>query len=109
MRSAVILAALGVSVLALPVAAQPMSSSQAPPMSAPPAAASPAQAAQAAQAPASTAQSDSGAKQVCKTFTPAGTRFSKKECHTKAEWDQMSADARQSLTDSSSRGGAGPH
>jgi len=106
MRSAVILAALGVSVLALPVAAQPMSSSQAPPMSDPPAAASPAQA---AQAPASTAQSDSGAQQVCKTFTPAGTRFSKKECHTKAEWDQMSADARQSLTDSSSRGGAGPH
>jgi hypothetical protein len=105
MRSFVV-AALSASALALPLAAQTMTSQPttgAPTATPPPGAPAP-HAAPAPLAHAGTPDAD----QICKTYTPAGTRFAKKECHTQAEWDQMTADARDNLRNSNSNPG-GPH
>jgi hypothetical protein len=106
MRSLVV-AALSASALALPLAAQTMTaqpSTEEPVASSPPGAPPAAHSSPTPLAHAGTTNSD----QICKTFTPAGTRFSKKECHTQAEWDQMAADARNTLNDSHNNPG-GPH
>lgn len=51
--------------------------------------------ASAAQQPAAPSQADPN-ERVCKVQTQTGTRFPKKRCHTRAEWDRlMEASRRQ--------------
>jgi hypothetical protein len=66
----------------------------------------------AAAATSGAAKAASGAatpdRQICKTSVPAGTRFATKECHTKAEWDRMSSDAQQDLSNGAHPYAGGP-
>lgn len=36
-------------------------------------------------------------KPICRSETPTGSRFAKKVCHTRAEWNAMSADGATAL------------
>ncbi|MGC1300876.1 MAG: hypothetical protein WA840_00745 [Caulobacteraceae bacterium] len=106
MRSLVVVA-FSASALALPLAAQTMTGQ--PSTGEPTASSAPGAPSAARNNPTPLAHAGTtDANQVCKTYTPAGTRFSKKECHTQAEWDQMAADARSNLNDTS-RNPGGPH
>ncbi len=55
-------------------------------------------------APSKTAASD---KMVCKSIASTGTRFTKHDCRTQAEWDQIAADSRAATQDMISRQGGG--
>lgn len=50
---------------------------------------------------------DPSQKVICKTDREIGSMISSRECHTRAEWDQMANDAKESL-DSRSRFGVQP-
>jgi len=43
------------------------------------------------QAPTQTAEQPKEEKQICRRIPVTGSNFSKRECHTKAEWQQINA------------------
>lgn len=51
----------------------------------------------AAAAENSSPKADSSQRIMCRTAREIGSMISHRECHTRAEWDQMAADAKESL------------
>jgi hypothetical protein len=64
-----------------------------------------AQSAPAASTSATGAQKTAQNEQVCKSVMVTGTRFPSHECHTRAEWNEIAANARKATSDMTSLGG----